>query len=66
MTRKGTLVEHENVLWIESRDGSGATFRTEPGWTGPLKVWKARRYAKQNDIALPEEATVMQLAYPSF
>lgn len=44
---QGRLVGYGGAVWIE-----GDGWITEPGWIGPLKTWKARRYAKRNGISL--------------
>lgn len=43
---RGRLSGYRDVVWIEG-DGWEVI-----GWTGPLRVWKARRYAQRNGILL--------------
>jgi hypothetical protein len=45
--RDGQIVGSHGAVWIK-----GDGWETRPGWVGPLKVWKARRYARKNGIIL--------------
>lgn len=45
---RGRINGYRGVVWIEG-DGWEAV-----GWTGPLRVWKARRYARRNGIVLAD------------
>jgi hypothetical protein len=49
--KTGRIVGYGGAVWIEGRH-DGSTFTTEPGWIGPLKFWKAKRYAKRHGIKL--------------
>lgn len=49
--KTGRIVGYRGAVWIEGKY-DGCTFTTEPGWIGPLKFWKAQRYAKRNGIVL--------------
>ena len=51
-TARGRLVEFGKAVWIEGRWNEGGRFTCSPGWIGPLRYWKARRYAKRAGIQL--------------
>jgi hypothetical protein len=49
--KTGWIVGYRGVIWLEGRD-DGCVWSTKPGWIGPLKFWKAKRYAKRHGIEL--------------
>ncbi|MBS1862997.1 MAG: hypothetical protein JSS68_14950 [Actinobacteria bacterium] len=58
--RTAHLLEYKGVVWLEiERDGS--TFRTEPGWTGIFKCWKAKFYARRHRIKIEQPHRVYSL-----
>lgn len=60
--RVGRIVGYGGVIWLEGKD-EGCTWFTKPGWIGPLKFWKAKRYAKRNGITLaPTQQAVQEPA----
>lgn len=59
--RTAHIVGYNGVVWLEI-EGGGVITRTEPGWTGIFRCWKAKRYARRHGIKIRQPRHVYSLS----